>query len=146
MGTDFAVGEIFPSRDLQMKEGQLGDNVVYWPRVKEILDGIMARWVERQGRNPLPGIHRYYWDSPQQLAEGVLSGIRAIEPGVPGRDTQFVRALARSVGTWGRMPLRGPFLLDEEIDEIVSWIDAGMPEGPAESSGQPTVDSAAENI
>ena len=127
-----------------MKEGRPENDVVYWPRVKEILDGIMARWVERWGRNPLPGIHRYYWDTPQQLAECVLSGIRAIEPGVPGRETQFVRALARAVGTWGRMPLRGPFLPDEEIDEIVSWIDAGMPEGPAESDGQSTVDSATE--
>ena len=120
------------------------NNVVYWSRIKEILDGLMARWVERRGRNPLPGIHRFYWETPQELAESVLSGIRAIEPGVLGRETQFVRSLARSVGTWGRMPLRGPFLAEEEIDEIVSWIDAGMPEGPAESSRQPTTDTAAE--
>ncbi len=113
-----------------MSEQAPNDNPVYWPRVKDILDGIMERWKERRGRDPLPGIHRYYWDSPQQLADGVLSGVRAIEPGVPGRETQFVRSLARSVGTWGRMPLRGPFLSDAEIDEIVSWIDAGMPEGP----------------
>ena len=104
----------------------------------------MARWVERRGRNPLPGIHRFYWDTPQQLVECVLSGIRAIEPGIPGRETQFVRSLARSVGTWGRMPLRGPFLAEEEIDEIVSWIDGGMPEGSAETGGQSTSDTAAE--
>ncbi len=113
-----------------MSEQAPNDNPVYWPRVKDILDGIMERWKERRGRDPLPGIHRFYWDSPQQLADSVLSGVRAIEPGVPGRETQFVRSLARSVGTWGRMPLRGPFLSDAEIDEIVSWIDAGMPEGP----------------
>ena len=129
-----------------MKEAPPEDNVVYWPRVKEILDGIMGRWVERRGRKPLPGIHRFYWDSPQQLAECVLSGIRAIEPGIPGRETQFVRALARAVGTSGRMPLRGPFLSDEEIDEVVSWIDGGMPEGPPESSGQSTADTTAESI
>ena len=105
---------------------------VYWPRVKELLDGIIERWKERWGRDPLPGIHRYYWDSPQELAESVLSGIRAIEPGVPGRETQLVRALARTVATFGRMPLRGPFLSREENEEIVSWIDAGMPEGPPE--------------
>ena len=114
------------------------DNAVYWPRVKEILDGIMERWKQRRGRDPLPGIHRYYWDSAQQLAECVLSGIRAIEPGIPGRETQFVKALARSVGTSGRMPLRGPFLSEEEIDEIVSWIDAEMPEGPTGSSDRRT--------
>ncbi|PKB77899.1 MAG: hypothetical protein BZY88_20455 [SAR202 cluster bacterium Io17-Chloro-G9] len=107
--------------------------VVYWPRVKEILDGIMDRWKERWGREPSPGIHTYYWETPQDLAESVLSGLRAIEPGLPARETQFVKSLARAVGTSGRMPLRGPFLSREETDEIVSWIDAGMPEGPPES-------------
>ena len=129
-----------------MKESRSEDNVVYWPRVKEILDGIMERWKQRRGRDPLPGIHRYYWDSPQQLAESMLCGIRAIEPGIPGRETQFIRALARSVGTWGRMPLRGPFLAEEEIDEIVSWIDGGMPEGPAESGGQSTTYTGTETL
>jgi hypothetical protein len=28
------------------------------------------------------------------------------------------------------MPLNGPFLANAEIEEIVTWIDAGMPEGP----------------
>ena len=127
-----------------MSEQRNEDDAVYWPRVKEILDGIMERWKQRRGRNPLPGIHRFYWDSPQELAESVLSGIRAIEPGVPGRETQLVRALARSVGTWGRMPLRGPFLSEEEVDEIVSWIDRGMPAGPPRSTGG-TCDPAADS-
>ncbi len=108
------------------------------------MDGLMERWEERRGRKPLPGIHRYFWDSPEQLANDVLSGIRAIEPGLPGRETQLVRSLARSVGTWGRMPLRGPFLPEEEIDEIVSWIDAGMPEGPSSPTEQATADASAE--
>ena len=103
---------------------------VYWPRVKAILDDIMARWIERWGREPYPGIHEYYWDTPQQLAEAVLSGHRAIEPGVPARDTHLVRSLARGVGGFGKMPLNGPFLSRSEVDEIVAWIDAGMPEGP----------------
>ena len=108
-----------------------GDTVVYWPRVKEILDGIMERWKERWGREPLPGIHAYHWSTAQELSGSVLSGVRAVEPGIPGRETQLVRALARTVGTSGRMPLRGPFLSREEIDEMVAWIDGGMPEGPA---------------
>jgi mono/diheme cytochrome c family protein len=103
---------------------------VYWPRVKEILDGIMARWIERAGRQPLPGIHDFFWGTPQALKESVLSGIRAIEPGIPGRETALVRSLARAIGTSGRMPLRGPFLSKEETDEIVAWIDSGTPEGP----------------
>lgn len=90
----------------------------------------MERWIERWGRQPLPGIHAFYWETAHDLAESVLSGVRAIEPGIPARETQFVRSLARSVGTSGRMPLRGPFVPSDEIDEIVAWIDAGMPEGP----------------
>ena len=129
-----------------MSEQPAEDNAVYWPRVKEILDGLMERWVERRGRKPLPGIHRYYWDSPQQLAESVLCSIQAIEPGLPARETQFVRALARSVGTSGRMPLRGPFLSEAEIDELVSWIDAGMPEGESSRSGQATADTTTEPL
>ena len=113
-----------------MSENSTNDSVVYWPRVKEILDRIMERWIERWGRQPLPGIHAFYWETAQDLANSVLSGIRAIEPGLPGRETQLVRSLARSVGTSGRMPLRGPFVPGDEIDEIVAWIDAGMPEGP----------------
>ena len=51
-----------------------GDNVVYWPRVKEILDGIMERWKDRWGREPLPGIHAFYWSTRQELVDSVLSG------------------------------------------------------------------------
>ena len=103
---------------------------VYWTRVKEILDGIMERWVERWGRDPLPGIHDYYWDTSQELKDSVLSGFRSIEPGTPGRETALVRSLARAIANHGRMPLRGPFVSREEVDEIVTWIDTGMPEGP----------------
>ena len=113
-----------------MSEETTDVQVVYWPRVKEILDGIMARWIERWGRQPLPGIHDYYWETPQALQNSVLSGLRSIEPGLPARETNLVKALARSVGTSGKMPLRGPFLAPEEVDEVVAWIDGGMPEGP----------------
>jgi hypothetical protein len=90
----------------------------------------MERWKVRWGREPYPGIHEYTWDTPQQLAAAVLSGYRAIEPGVPARDTHLVRSLVRGVGDFGKMPLQGPFLSSAEIEEIVAWIDAGMPEGP----------------
>jgi hypothetical protein len=103
---------------------------VYWPRVKEILDRIMERWIERAKRKPYAGIHEYYWATPQDLQKSVLSGHRAIEPGVPGKDTNLVRSLARGVRGTGRMPLRGPFLSTEELNEIIAWIDSGMPERP----------------
>ena len=113
-----------------MAEDSANSEPVYWPRVKEILDNIMERWVQRWGRDPLPGIHDYYWDTPQELKDSVLSGYRAIEPGVPGRETALVRSLARAIGTHGRMPLKGPFISRSEVDEIARWIDSGMPEGP----------------
>jgi len=113
-----------------MPDAQTPDSPVYWPRVKAILDDIMERWKVRWEREPYPGIHEYYWETPQQLADAVLSGYRAIEPGVPGRETHLVRSLARGVGGFGKMPLQGPFLSTTELEEIVVWIDAGMPAGP----------------
>ena len=115
-----------------MNDNASGETPVYWPRVKEILDGVMGRWQEKWGREPLPGIHEYYWETPQELRDSVLSGYRAIEPGIPARETWFVRSLARAVGTYGKMPLKGPFLSRSEVDEIADWIDAGMPEGPTD--------------
>ena len=117
-----------------MPDGQSPAPTVYWPRVKVILDGIMERWKARWGREPYPGIHEYAWETPQQLAAAVMSGYRAIEPGVPARETHLVRSLARGVGTFGKMPLHGPFLPTAEIEEIVAWIDAGMPAGPPENA------------
>jgi hypothetical protein len=121
---------------MSMHDGQPPAQTVYWPRVKAILDGIMERWQARWGREPYEGIHDYRWDTPQQLATAVLSGYRAIEPGVPARETHLVRSLARGVGDFGKMPLQGPFLSSAEIDEIVAWIDAGMPEGPPEAAAE----------
>ena len=103
---------------------------VYWPRVKEILDGIMHKWEEKWGREGYPGIHEYYWETAQELKDSVLSGYRSIEPGLAGRDTWLVKSLARAVGTYGKMPLRGPFITRAEVEELVTWIDTGMPEGP----------------
>ena len=60
---------------------------IYWPRVKELLDGIMERWIERHGRDPYPGIHEYWWETPEELAASVLNGYPSIEPGKPGAET-----------------------------------------------------------
>ena len=114
-----------------MSEQSEETQVVYWPRVKEILDGIMARWIARWGREPLPGIPAYYWEPAQELQDSVLSGLRSIEPGIPARETNLVKSLARAVGTSGKMPLRGPVLSKDEVDELGAWIDGGMPAGPA---------------
>src|SRR6266481_9554186 len=54
--------------DMSMHDGQPPAQIIYWPRVKVILDGIMDRWQTRWGREPYEGIHEYRWDTPQQLA------------------------------------------------------------------------------
>ena len=106
----------------------MSDGGVRWPRVKDILSGIMARWERREGRRGLPGIHDYYWETPEHLANDVAMSKRFVEPGVPGEETNLVIGLRRGFGTIPRMPMGGPFVQEEEIREIVSWIDSGMPE------------------
>ena len=105
----------------------MGEGQVRWPRVKELLDGIMERWKARFGE-PMPGIHEYYWNSPEHLANSKPYRRQLIEPGVPGRDTNLVLFLRTGDRTIPRMPRGGPFLSDDEIQEIIDWIDAGLPE------------------
>ena len=105
----------------------MSEDRVTWSRVKELLDGIMGRWEARHGE-PMPGIHDYYWNSPQQLANNKPYGRQLIEPGKPGPETNLVIFLRRGVSTIPRMPRGGPFLSEDEIQEIERWIDAGMPE------------------
>ncbi|MCY4579717.1 MAG: hypothetical protein OXD31_11820 [Chloroflexi bacterium] len=106
----------------------MSDDVVRWPRVQEILADIMQRWERREKRRGLPGIHGYYWDTPQELAEDEAMGMKFIESGVPGSETALVISLRRGLGSIPKMPMGGPFLKEEEIQEIERWIDAGMPE------------------
>ncbi|MDE2688771.1 MAG: hypothetical protein OXI16_14935 [Chloroflexota bacterium] len=104
------------------------DDMVRWPRVQQILADIMQRWERREKRRGLPGIHGYYWDTPQELAEDEAMGMKFIESGVPGSETALVVSLRRGLGSIPKMPMGGPFLKEEEIQEIERWIDAGMPE------------------
>ena len=109
----------------------MSENKIRWPRVKELLENIMERWERRAGRKAyMKQIHGgcLSWDSPQQLASCVTFNRTLIEPGVPGRETNLVIFLTKGVDTIPRMPLHGPFLKDDEIEEIVQWIDSGMPE------------------
>ncbi len=105
----------------------MSEDQVKWPRVKELLEGIMQRWISRYGQ-PMPGIHDYYWDTPQALANNKPYGRQLIEPGKPGRETYLVVFLRRGIGTIPRMPRGGPYLSEAEVLEIEGWIDAGMPE------------------
>ena len=105
----------------------MNNGEIKWSRVSELLEGIMDKWRSRHG-DPVPGIHDYYWDTPQKLANNKPYGRQLIEPGKPGDETNLVIFLRRGTGTLPRMPRGGPFLSEEEIQEIVTWIDAGMPE------------------
>ena len=82
----------------------------------------------REKRRGLPGIHGYYWDTPQELAEDEAMGLQFIEPGVPASETALIVSLRRGFGSIPKMPMGGPFLKEEEIQEIERWIDGGMPE------------------
>ena len=106
----------------------MSDDIVRWERVQQILSEIMQRWELREKRRGLPGIHGYYWDTPQELADDEAMGMKFSEPGVPASDTALIVSLRRGLGSIPKMPMGGPFLKEEEIQEIERWIDAGMPE------------------
>jgi hypothetical protein len=112
----------------QLRGAWLTEETIRWPRVQEILFNIMQRWERREKRKGLPGIHGYYWATPQELANDSSMGMKFIEPGVPGKDTALVISLRRGLGSIPKMPMNGPFLKEDEIMEIERWIDAGMPE------------------
>ena len=104
----------------------MSEEPITWARVKELLEGIMGRWVARHGQ-PVPGIHDYYWDTPEQLAGNKPYGRQLIEPGKAGSETNLLLFLRKGVGTIPRMPRGGPYLSEQETAEIERWIDAGMP-------------------
>ena len=87
----------------------MSDEIVRWPRVQQLLFDIMQ-------------------DTPQELAEDEAMGLQFIEPGVPASETALIVSLRRGFGSIPKMPMGGPFLKEEEIQEIERWIDAGMPE------------------
>ena len=100
---------------------------VTWDRVRQILADAMARWEGREGRPALPGIHGFSWDTPDGLANELSMGRKFIESGVPAEETNLVIALRRGFGSIPRMPMNGPFVREEEIQQIVDWIESGMP-------------------
>ncbi len=102
--------------------------VATWPRIQELLGSIMTRWERKEGRKGLPGIHSYAWATPGELANDESMGSKFIEPGVPAEETALIISLRKGFGSIPRMPMGGPFLKPDEIDEIAAWIDAGMPE------------------
>lgn len=104
------------------------EQVSDWPRVQQLLHDIMGRWERKEGRSGLPGIHDYRWATPRDLANDEAMGMKFIEPGIPAEETALIISLRSGFGSIPRMPMGGPFIKPNEIDEIARWIDAGMPE------------------
>jgi hypothetical protein len=104
-------------------------------RVKQILDGAIAAWKAANGNVEPKLTQRHHnptfgWATKEQLANSAPLGFKLIEPGVPGKDTNLIKSLRDDDGVDGngRMPDGGPYLSNAEIAEIISWIDAGMPD------------------
>ncbi len=111
-------------------------------RVKEILDKAIAAWKQQHGRDPNLAIHgsTFGWQTKQQLANAKAFGKRLIDPAKVGNgqgtQTNLVIALKTGVPPFARMPAGGPFVPDAQIQEIVQWIDANMPDTVASTSIQ----------
>lgn len=108
---------------------------VRWPRIKDILNNSLKKWQEEHGREPkMKVVHEGHigWETKQELAESNPYGLVLISPDKVGNgkgaETNLVRILTNHIGGYRRMPSRGPYLSPEDIDEIVEWIDAGMPD------------------
>jgi hypothetical protein len=111
---------------------------VPWTRVKEILDAAIAGWkVQNNGREPRLSLRHgasFGWDTKDKLANAKAQGFRLIAPSMVGNgqgaQTNLVIALRDEDGVegFGQMPNGGPFLPSDQIDEIIRWIDAGMPD------------------
>jgi len=106
-----------------------------WPRIKEILDAALRTWTTEHEREPKLKVSHpggLSWATKQELASSAPYELTLIEPDKVGngraRETNLVKILTRNIGGFRRMPSRGPYLSTDAIQEIVDWIDAGMPD------------------
>lgn len=92
--------------------------------------------------------HGAFWNemSYRQFIEGNLPEVTDRATGKPlkilivgnARESNIIMALRgtkgsmfdRETGSIGRMPPTGPFMSDEEINQLADWIDRGCPDGP----------------
>jgi hypothetical protein len=104
-------------------------------RVKQILDSGIAAWERANGRtaNLLAHGHTFSWSSKAALLTATGHGRPLIPHNMigngKGRLTNLIIDLRRGLtGPGSRMPLGGPFIPDNEIQEIEDWINAGCPD------------------
>ncbi|MCA1960498.1 MAG: cytochrome c [Desulfomonile sp.] len=110
-------------------------NAPNWPRIKEILDTALRRWAAEHNREPKLKVSHpggLSWATKEELATSAPYELQLIETNKVGNgratETNLIKILTRNLGGFRRMPSRGPYLSTGEIQEIVDWIDAGMPD------------------
>jgi hypothetical protein len=106
-------------------------------RVQEILNTALSDWQTQHGRPPIIAKHdpAFGWDTRDQLLQSVAFGLPLIAQETidnhDGAHSNLVIALKTGVSGFPRMPIRGPFLTDDVIAEIVDWINGGaLPDVP----------------
>lgn len=108
---------------------------VDWPRVKEILDQALERWKAANNRDPKMKVSHdgpVGWSTKDELLASRPYDLTLIEPEKVGNgraeETNLIKILKRNIGGYRRMPSRGPYIPDSEINELAQWIDSGMPD------------------
>jgi hypothetical protein len=110
--------------------------------VKAILHGLITAWTAQHGTAPkLKVYHGSGWDPPEsawetkeKLAAAKAVGLQLIDPNLAGKgkakETNLYIALSTGWPDDGipRMPRDGPYIADADLNKIVEWIDAGMPD------------------
>ncbi len=102
-------------------------------RVKDILDQGIATWQQQNGDADLSGHGASFkWDTKANLLAAIGHGKRLIQPEVIGKDgasAHLVIDLRTGIDSPAlRMPKGGPFIPDDQVQEIVDWINQGCPD------------------
>jgi hypothetical protein len=100
-------------------------------RVQEILNNALSDWERQHTRPPIIAKHdpSFGWNTRDQLLQSVAFGLPLIAQDKidnhDGATSNLVIALKTGVTGFPRMPIRGPFLDDAVIEEIIDWINSG---------------------
>ena len=103
-------------------------------RIRQLLDESIDAWKERTGRDPSLSMHgpAFGWADKAQLVASKAFGKQLIADDKIGNgngdQTELVRSLTTGSPPFAQMPSGGPFMADDEIQEIVDWIDDGCPD------------------
>jgi len=102
--------------------------------IKSILDDMMVKWESQHGKPDLTvhGDDSFGWQTKEQLANSRGFGKVLIDGSLVGNGkgnlTNLAVALRKGVAGFPRMPMKGPYLPDDQIDTIIRWINEGMPD------------------